>query len=58
MNKFFIKALVLATVNIAFFANAQFNNRNRMDKLESFDEQNFKLYQEVLKPLLASSASE
>ena len=41
MNKFFIKALVLATVNIAFFANAQFNNRNRMDKLESFDEQNF-----------------
>ena len=41
MNKFFIKALVLATVNFAFLANAQFNNRNRMDKLESFDEQTF-----------------
>ena len=41
MNKFLLKALVLASVNIAVFANAQFRTRNRMDKLEDFDQQKF-----------------
>ncbi|WP_415326575.1 porin family protein [Chryseobacterium sp. MMS23-Vi53] len=41
MNKFLLKALVLASVNIAVLANAQFRTRNRMDKLEDFDEQKF-----------------
>ncbi|WP_326982943.1 porin family protein [Chryseobacterium sp. MYb264] len=41
MNKFLLRALVLASVNIAMFANAQFRTRNRMDKLEEFDEQKF-----------------
>lgn len=41
MNKFLLKALVLASVNIAFFADAQFRTRNRMDKLEDFDQQKF-----------------
>ncbi|WP_034752040.1 type IX secretion/gliding motility protein PorT/SprT [Chryseobacterium daeguense] len=41
MNKFLLKALVLASVNIAIFADAQFRTRNRMDKLEDFDEQKF-----------------
>lgn len=41
MNKFLLKALVLASVNIAVFADAQFRTRNRMDKLESFDQQKF-----------------
>lgn len=41
MNKFLLKALVLASVNIAVFADAQFRTRNRMDKLEDFDEQIF-----------------
>ena len=39
MNKFLLKALVFASVNIAVFADAQFRTRNRMDKLESFDQQ-------------------
>lgn len=38
MNKFLLKALVLASVNIAVFANAQFRTRDRMDRLEDFDE--------------------
>ncbi|KQR94922.1 PorT protein [Chryseobacterium sp. Leaf180] len=41
MNKFLLKALVLASVNIAVFADAQFRTRNRMDKLEGFDQQVF-----------------
>jgi len=41
MNKFLLKALVLASVNIAIFADAQFRTRNRMDKLEDFDQQKF-----------------
>ncbi|MEA1847890.1 porin family protein [Chryseobacterium sp. MHB01] len=41
MNKFLLKALVLASVNVALLANAQFRTRNRMDKLEDFDEQKF-----------------
>lgn len=41
MNKFLLKALVLASVNVAVFANAQFRTRNRMDKLEDFDQQTF-----------------
>ncbi|MFC5873536.1 probable protein-translocating porin PorT [Chryseobacterium arachidis] len=41
MNKFLLKALVLASVNVAVLANAQFRTRNRMDKLEDFDEQKF-----------------
>ncbi|WP_378104084.1 porin family protein [Chryseobacterium sp. sg2396] len=41
MNKFLLRALVLASVNVAFLANAQFRTRNRMDKLEDFDEQKF-----------------
>jgi hypothetical protein len=41
MSKFLLKALVLASVNIAIFADAQFRTRNRMDKLEDFDEQKF-----------------
>ncbi|UOU97962.1 PorT family protein [Chryseobacterium daecheongense] len=41
MNKFLLRALVLATVNIAVFADAQFRTRNRMDKLEDFDQQTF-----------------
>lgn len=41
MNKFLLRALVLASVNIAFLADAQFRTRNRMDKLEDFDEQKF-----------------
>lgn len=42
MNKFLLRALVLASVNIAVLANAQFfRTRNRMDKLEDFDEQKF-----------------
>lgn len=41
MNKFLLKALVLASVSIASFADAQFRTRNRMDKLEDFDQQKF-----------------
>lgn len=41
MNKFLLKALVLASVSIASFADAQFRTRNRMDKLEDFDQQTF-----------------
>lgn len=41
MNKFLFKALVLTSVNIALLANAQFRTRDRMDKLEGFDEQKF-----------------
>jgi hypothetical protein len=41
MNKFLLRALVLASVNVAVLANAQFRTRNRMDKLEDFDEQKF-----------------
>ncbi|ASW74117.1 PorT protein [Chryseobacterium piperi] len=41
MNKFLLRALVLASVNIAVFADAQFRTRNRMDKLEQFDQQVF-----------------
>ena len=41
MNKFLLKALVLASVNITVLVNAQFRTRNRMDKLEDFDEQKF-----------------
>lgn len=41
MNKFLLKALVLASVNIAIFADAQFRTRNRMDRLEGFDQQTF-----------------
>lgn len=41
MNKFLLKALVLASVSIATFADAQFRTRNRMDKLEDFDQQTF-----------------
>jgi hypothetical protein len=41
MNKFLLKALVLASVSIATFADAQFRTRNRMDKLEDFDQQKF-----------------
>ncbi|MDH6253202.1 hypothetical protein M2347_002929 [Chryseobacterium sp. H1D6B] len=38
MNKFLLKVLVLASVNIAVFADAQFRTRNRMDNLEDFDQ--------------------
>lgn len=38
MNKFLLKALVLASVSFATVANAQFRTRNRMDKLEDFDQ--------------------
>ncbi len=41
MSKFLLRALVLTSVNIAVLANAQFRTRNRMDKLEDFDEQKF-----------------
>ena len=41
MNKFLLKALVLASVSVATFADAQFRTRNRMDKLEDFDQQKF-----------------
>ena len=41
MNKFLLKALVLASVSVATFANAQFRTRNRMDNLEDFDQQKF-----------------
>ncbi|WP_034761615.1 type IX secretion/gliding motility protein PorT/SprT [Chryseobacterium gregarium] len=41
MSKFLLKALVLASVNVAVLSNAQFRTRNRMDKLEDFDEQKF-----------------
>ncbi|MDR6514015.1 type IX secretion/gliding motility protein PorT/SprT [Chryseobacterium camelliae] len=41
MNKFLLKALVLASVNVAVLSNAQFRTRNRMDKLEEFDQQTF-----------------
>lgn len=41
MNKFLLKVLVLASVNIAVFADAQFRTRNRMDNLEDFDQQAF-----------------
>ncbi|WP_407403000.1 porin family protein [Chryseobacterium sp.] len=41
MNKFLLKALVLASVSIASFADAQFRTRDRMDKLEDFDQQTF-----------------
>ncbi|RNA62090.1 PorT family protein [Chryseobacterium nematophagum] len=41
MDKFLLRILVLASVNIAVFADAQFRTRNRMDKLEDFDEQKF-----------------
>lgn len=41
MNKFLLKALVLASVSVASFADAQFRTRNRMDKLEDFDQQKF-----------------
>ncbi|MCX8531100.1 type IX secretion/gliding motility protein PorT/SprT [Chryseobacterium luquanense] len=38
MNKFLLKALVLASVNIAFLGNAQFRTQDRMDRLEDFDQ--------------------
>ena len=38
MNKFLLKALVLASVSFATVANAQFRTRNRMDRLEDFDQ--------------------
>lgn len=41
MNKFLLKSLVLASLGIATFADAQFRNRDRMDRLESFDQQKF-----------------
>ncbi|MCU7613343.1 PorT family protein [Chryseobacterium sp. GMJ5] len=41
MNKFLLKVLVLVSVNIAVFADAQFRTRNRMDNLEDFDQQAF-----------------
>ena len=41
MNKFLLKALVLASVSVATFADAQFRTRDRMDRLESFDVQKF-----------------
>lgn len=41
MNKFLLKVLVLTAVNVAVFADAQFRTRNRMDRLESFDQQVF-----------------
>lgn len=41
MSKFLLRALVLTSVNVAVLANAQFRTRNRMDKLEDFDEQKF-----------------
>lgn len=41
MNKFLLKSLVIVTVLVAQFSNAQFRTRNRMDKLESFDQQKF-----------------
>jgi hypothetical protein len=41
MSKFLLKVLVLASVNVAVLSSAQFRTRNRMDKLEDFDEQKF-----------------
>ncbi|MCC2589901.1 porin family protein [Chryseobacterium sp. MFBS3-17] len=41
MNRILLKSLVLTSLAFATFADAQFNSRNRMDKLESFDQQKF-----------------
>ena len=41
MNKILLKSLVFAFVSIATIANAQFRTRDRMDRLEGFDEQKF-----------------
>ncbi len=41
MNKFLLKSLVLASLGVATFADAQFRTRDRMDRLESFDQQKF-----------------
>lgn len=41
MNKILLKSFVLLSLGIATFADAQFRTRNRMDRLESFDEQKF-----------------
>lgn len=41
MNKFLLKSLLLASLSIASLMDAQFRTRNRMDKLESFDQQKF-----------------
>ncbi|MBP0613741.1 PorT family protein [Chryseobacterium sp. cx-311] len=41
MNRILFKSLVLSSLAFATFADAQFRTRNRMDKLESFDQQKF-----------------
>lgn len=41
MSKILFKALLLTSINIGLFANAQFRTKNRMDRLESFDYQKF-----------------
>lgn len=41
MNRLLLKVLLLTSFTIANFADAQFRTRNRMDRLEGFDEQKF-----------------
>ena len=41
MNKVLLKTLLLTSLSVASFVDAQFMTRNRMDKLESFDLQKF-----------------
>lgn len=41
MNKFLLKSLVLASLGVATFADAQFRTRNRMDRSEELDQQKF-----------------
>ncbi|MFC6267891.1 type IX secretion/gliding motility protein PorT/SprT [Frigoriflavimonas asaccharolytica] len=41
MNKNLLKAFLIASLCFATFADAQFRNRDRMDRLESIDEQKF-----------------
>lgn len=41
MSKILFKALLLTSINIGLFANAQFRTKNRMDRMESFDFQKF-----------------
>ncbi len=41
MNKFFLKVVILTTVNLTILCSAQFRTRDRQTRLESFDEQKF-----------------
>ncbi|PIE50156.1 MAG: PorT protein [Flavobacteriales bacterium] len=41
MNKFFTKTVALLAIGLSTLANAQFNNKNRIEKLQEFDFQKF-----------------